>query len=96
MGRGGPRVVIQILQISIRSGRRPIKRTLAVTWLAPPAWEELGRANGTGWASGGDPGPTDMSIRSGRGTAPQAWEELGRANGTGLASSGDPDPADFH
>ena len=79
-------MVIQILQISIRLG----------CGTAPPAWEELGRANGTGRASGGDPGPTDMSIRSGRGTAPQAWEELGRANGAGWASGGDPDPTDFH
>ena len=62
MGRGWLRVVIQILQISIRSGRCPIKRTLAVTWLAPPACGELGRTNGTGWAPGDPPDPTDFGI----------------------------------
>ena len=50
MGRGWLRVVIQILQISIRPG----------CGTAPQAWEELGRTNGTGWAQGGDPDPTDV------------------------------------
>ena len=59
MGRVVHLVIHQILHISImpRLGKDR-KRTLVLTGLGPPAWEELGRANVTGSAQGDPPDPT--------------------------------------
>ena len=63
MGWVGPRVIHQILHISIMPKRgKDQKRTLVLTGLAPPACGELGRTNGTGWAPGDPPDPTDFGI----------------------------------